>query len=91
MGKPEVIGANLGSFLAMALSTSIALGIYSALIMLIKFNKKDLVPEICCIAISTIIVIGSIQLTGSLSEASNKYDTVGVSPSQAKAAVTLHF
>ncbi|MDF7823112.1 hypothetical protein P4B35_03750 [Pontiellaceae bacterium B12227] len=91
MGAPEVLGNGLGSLLAMALSTSIALGVYSILFMLIKFNKKDLVAELCCLAMTTVIVISSLQLVGTLSEASKEYDTVGVSPGQAKAAVTLHY
>lgn len=89
MGKPEILGSRLGSLLAIALSTSIALGIYSSLFMMIKFNKKDLVPEICCIAFSVIIVVGSIQLVGTLSGLDEKYSFPSVSIKSAKQAVTV--
>jgi energy-coupling factor transporter transmembrane protein EcfT len=83
LGKPELLGQNLGSLLAMALATSIALGIYTILFMLIKFNKKGLAPEACCLVTSVIIAISSIQLTGTLSSMEEKYSYPYVSVPQA--------
>jgi len=83
LGKPELLGQNLGLLLAIALSTSIALGIYTILFMLIKFNKKDLVPEIFCLAASVIIAISSIQLTETLLNMEEKYSYPSVSIPQA--------
>jgi len=89
MGKPELLGQNLGSLLAMALSTSIALGVYSALLMIIKFDKKSLIPEICTIAASVIIAISSIQLVSAFSSLEEKYSYPSVSIPQAQYMITL--
>lgn len=89
MGKPEVLGDRLGSFLAMALSTSVALGLFSLLFMLIKFNKKDLIPELCSVVVSGIIAFSSIQLVGTLSNLEEKYSFPSVSTQSAKLAVTI--
>jgi len=91
MGIPEVLGQNLGSLLAMALSTSIALGVFSLLFMIIKFNKKDLIPEICSVVITGIIAFSSIQLVGTLSNLEKENELVAVSTKQAKATVTLKY
>ena len=89
MGKPEILGSRLGSLLAIALSSSFALGIYSILFMVIKFNKKDLIPEICCIAFAVIIAAGSIQLISTLSSLDERHSFPSVSVKSAKQAVTI--
>lgn len=89
MGKPEVLGSRLGWLLAIALSSSFALGIYSILFMMVKFNKKDLFPEICCIAFAVIIAVGSMQLVRTLSELDEKYSFPAVSVKSAKQSVTI--
>lgn len=89
MGKPEVLGQSLGLLLTMALGSSVALGAYSLLFMIVKFNKKDLIPEICSVVTCGIIATSSILLVGALNNVEEKYAYPAVSIPQARLIITL--
>ncbi len=90
MGKPEVLGQNLGLLLAIAFSTSIALGLYSLIFMIVKFNKKDLIPEICSVVMCGIITFSSFQLVGTLENLEEKYTLPAVSTDSVKMMIPFN-
>lgn len=90
MGKPEVLGQNLGLLFAIAFSTSIAVGIYSLIFMIVKFNKKDLIPEICSVVMCGIIALSSFQLVGTLGSLEEKYTLPAVSTDSVKMMIPFN-
>ncbi len=84
MGKPEILGQLIGTLIGTSIYSVCLLGTYVFIFMIFKFNRNDLIAEICAIVFSVTVIFGSMQLIRTLSSLEEKYSYPCIS---AKSAV----